>query len=112
MVIHNLDIFCACNRPPKADPKLLVHADAMLPDAVALKRFEPVARWDTEIFKTSRNLQLSKLAPRNRLYIHESWHAPAVCEGLRVGTSERYDHNTLLTHRVMSVKHDAAQPGS
>ncbi len=111
MIVYDLDIFCACNRPPEAYPKLLIHADAILPGTVALERFEPVSRWDTEVFKPSRDLQLSKLAPRNCLDIHESWHTLTVCEGLRVSTSERYDHNKILTHRVINVKREGKDVG-
>jgi len=110
VIVHDLDIFRACNRPPETDPKLLVHANAMLPGTVALERFEPVSRWDTEVFKPSRDLQLSKLAPRNCLDIHESRHTPTVREELRVGTSERYNHRKILTQRVINVKRDATEP--
>ena len=43
----------------------------MLLGTIAPERFEPVPRWDTEVFESSRDLQLSKLAPSDGLDIYE-----------------------------------------
>jgi len=44
MVVDDLDVKCTCAFPAKADPPLIVDTDAVLPLALALQRFEPVTR--------------------------------------------------------------------
>jgi len=89
VIIHDLYVFGACERPPKADTELLVHADTVLPGAVAFEGFEPVARRDAEVFEMAGDLQLPKLESRDRLDVHEALDAPAVRKCLRVTTPER-----------------------
>lgn len=112
MIVHDLDIFSACDRPPETDTELIVYADAMLPGAVALERFEPVPGWDTEVFESACDLQLSKLAPRDGLDVYESSNTPAVRESLRVSTPDRYDHRRILSRRVINVKRDGTPPNA
>lgn len=78
MVVHNLDIFRAHNRPAEAKAPLVVHSNAVLSSAVAFRRFESVAWWNAEVFKSSRDLQLSQLTSGNRFDVHESLHALAI----------------------------------
>jgi hypothetical protein len=59
MVVHDLYVFRACGRPAEAHAKLVVHADTVLPSAVAPERFQPVARWYAEVIYPARDLQLS-----------------------------------------------------
>ncbi len=62
VIVHDLDIFGARVRPSKADPELIVYADAVLSCAVSLQRLETVPRWDTQILKKVGDLQLPELA--------------------------------------------------
>jgi hypothetical protein len=59
MVVHNFNILRARSRPPEADAKLFVYTDTVLPNTVALKRFQPVARGYPKVFQPARDLQLT-----------------------------------------------------
>ena len=88
MVVHDLDVFRASSRPAEAQPKLVIHSNAVLPGTVALKRFKPVTRRDTEVFKPARDLHLTKLASRHRFDPREPPDRLPIRKGLRVGTPE------------------------
>jgi len=92
MVINNLDIFCTCVRPTKAQPKLVVHTNTVLPVTVTLQQLEPVSRRYTEIVKSARDLQLTELASRHRFDVRKPLNPPTVRKGFRLGTPKRYDH--------------------
>jgi hypothetical protein len=59
MVVHDLYVLRAGGRPAEAHAKLVVHADTVLPSAVAPERFQPVARWHAEVIYPARDLRLS-----------------------------------------------------
>ena len=49
VIVNDLDILRAGVRPAKAHTELVVHANAVLPGAIALQRFQPVARRHPQI---------------------------------------------------------------
>jgi hypothetical protein len=65
MVVHDLNVLSTYSRPAEANPELIVNTDAILPGAIALERFEPIARRHPEILEPSCDLQLPKLASRD-----------------------------------------------
>lgn len=65
MVVNDLDVFWPIWRPAKADPPLIVHADAMLALAVALQCLQPIAGRGAQEFQRRRCLQLCELAGRH-----------------------------------------------
>jgi len=71
VIVHDLDVFRTGIRPAKADAELVVDADAVLPGAVPLERFESVAWRDAQVVEPSRDLQLPQLAPRDRRDVRE-----------------------------------------
>lgn len=92
MVIDDLDVLRACDCPTKTHAELVVHADTVLPGAIARERLQPIARRNTEVFELDRNLELPELAACDRLCVHEPLHPSAARKSLRVGALERYDH--------------------
>jgi hypothetical protein len=56
MVVNQLDIFRAGRGPSEADSKLVVHANAELSGAVALERFQSIARRYSQILQTLGDL--------------------------------------------------------
>ena len=72
VIIHDLDFLGACIRPAEAKPILIIYADAVLTDAVALQPLQPVARWNAEIVQPIGDLQLPELATRNSLDVDEA----------------------------------------
>jgi len=55
MVVHNLDVQCARQRPAKTDPELVVDADAVLPCTISPQRLQPIARWYSQIVEAICN---------------------------------------------------------
>ena len=106
MVNNDLYLLRARSRPTEADPELVVHADTVLPGAIARERLKPIARRNTKVFEFDRNLELSQLAARDRLDVHEPLYPSAARESLRIGALERYDHEQSVTRRVNNVKRD------
>ena len=106
MIVHDLDIRSARGGPPKAHPVLVVHPDAVLPGAVSPECLETIAWWYSKIIQSVRNLQLTQLAPRDGLDVHESLHALSFGKDLRVSALERGDHATIVTLCVINVKRD------
>lgn len=64
MIVHDLNIFSACGSPSKTHAKLVVHANAVLTNTVALERFKSVSRWNAKVFKSACDLQLAQFASR------------------------------------------------
>src|SRR5690625_6194483 len=62
VVVNDLHLLRSCVGPHEPDPPLVVDPDAVLPGAVALQRFEPVARRDPKILDGLRRSHLTKLA--------------------------------------------------
>ena len=92
MVVNDLDIFGSSDRPTEAHPELVVYSNAVLPGTAALQCLEPIPRWDTEVFKSARNLQLTKLAASHRFDVRKSPDPPPIGQRFRVRTPEGYDH--------------------
>jgi hypothetical protein len=109
VIVHDLDVLSACGRPAEAHAELCVDPDAELSGAIASERFQPVARWYSEIFQPARDLQLSELASRYRFDVRPTLDPAAVSQGFRIGAFERFDHNEIITLCVINVKRDALE---
>jgi len=64
VIVQDLDVFRSGHCPAEADAVLIVHADAVLPGAVANESLQPVARRYAQVFKATGDLQLAELAAR------------------------------------------------
>ena len=107
MVVHDLDILHARSGPAEAHTELIIHADTVLPGAVAFECLQSVARRHTEVFEPACDLQLPQLASRDSLDAHEPFDPPAFRERLCVGALECLDHRSIVTSGVINVKRDA-----
>lgn len=67
MIVDDLDVRRTCSSPPKANPILIVHPDAILPRAVAFERFEAGPGSHAKVVQAPGNLQLTQLPSRNAL---------------------------------------------
>jgi hypothetical protein len=56
MMVDDLDVFSECVRPAKTNTKLIVHTDAVLADAIALQRLQPIAGRYPQIIQVSRDI--------------------------------------------------------
>jgi hypothetical protein len=69
MVVHNLDVMCLSRLPPKAEPPLIVNADAVLAGSIPSQLLQSVARRTSEIVRRLGSVQDHELAqggPLNR----------------------------------------------
>jgi hypothetical protein len=68
MIIHNLDLMCA-GFPSKANPPLIVNAEAILTGAPTFQRFQSVSRRHRHILQSNGRVQLQQLSPGRSLNI-------------------------------------------
>jgi hypothetical protein len=71
---------------------LVVDANAVLPLAIALKRFELIAWRHSETCQFGGCMQLQQLAPRYTLDVAKAGNRPALKQGLGVSAIEAVDH--------------------
>jgi hypothetical protein len=73
VIIDNLDVRWPRRsiRPLETDAPLIVDADAVLPLAIALQRFEPVSRQRRQILKDVRGFEAIELEPSRPLDCRE-----------------------------------------
>jgi len=64
MVVRNLDIICVAASPAKAQSELVIDADRVLPGAITLQCFKPVARRHSKIIEADSVLQHEQFASR------------------------------------------------
>ena len=101
VVIDNLDINGSAGSPSEADAKPIIDANAVPPRAVALERFQPIARRHAKIVKSSCSVQHRQLPHGHRFNRDEAPDSYTCKQRLCVGASERADrHPRILTRRV------------
>jgi len=91
-VVDDLHVFRAAGTPAKAEPELVIDADAVLPSTISPQQFETVAGRHAQILQPLGDLQLPQLAPRHPLERLEARHLPTLGQCFGVGASERLDH--------------------
>jgi hypothetical protein len=69
MVIDNLNRFCACILPDKANAPLVVDTYAVLPHAISLQRFQSIAGRGHQVSQLACLMNLAQLALRGSLDI-------------------------------------------
>jgi hypothetical protein len=80
VIVNDLDVEGVCNFPAKADPPLIADADTVLHLALALQRFESVARWHPKIIESKRSMQVQQLPARRTLDRPKLQDAPVIEE--------------------------------
>ena len=61
MIVHDLDIPSIAVTSDEADAPLIVDANAVLPESVATKGFQPVAGRDSQILETASSVDCNQL---------------------------------------------------
>jgi hypothetical protein len=92
VVVHNLYGSGVAIAPDKAQTPLIVDPDAVLPLSVASQQFKPVAWGYTQKVEAGGGMQLLQFAQGSRFHVHQSFHALALEQGLRVATAKIEDH--------------------
>jgi hypothetical protein len=99
VIIHNLDLRRVAIVPRKANPPLVVDADAMPALAFPGQRFQPVARRHSQIIQTPRPVQVFQFAPRRVLNVRrQSPRTFPAKDAFGFRTSERDNHQSILSH--------------
>jgi len=62
MVVHNLDLRWAFRRPNKANPKLVVYPDRVLPLAIARERLKAIAWRRPQVAEIARGVEVSEVS--------------------------------------------------
>jgi hypothetical protein len=69
VVIDNLDIVCIRSDPAKADPPLVVHANAVLSNTAPGQLFQTVRWRNSKVGKSGGGIQHDELAKRNSMKV-------------------------------------------
>jgi len=92
VVVDNFYCFGADVSPPEAQTPPIIDSNAEATGTITLQRLEAITRWDPQIVKTTGNVELSELAPRDRGDTHEAPNVISLRERFSVRTLERSDH--------------------
>jgi len=77
VIINNLDIKRIYIPPHKAHSVLINNADAVLPLAISVKRFQSVPRWYPEVLERDCRVQNGEFYERSSLQISRKIPSPA-----------------------------------
>ncbi len=104
MVIDDLDVLGASSGPAKADPPLLVDADAVATNTITPELFEPVAWWHNEVIQCIGGIEDKKFAQRHPLgVLVELSDSLSLPDTFCLLVPERLQHSISITHCVMNV---------
>ena len=78
--------------PVKADPPLIVHANAVLAFAIAFQPLQPVPRRDKQVLQGARLADVQELAARRSLDGPKTGDLPVLEQRFRIGRTEGFDH--------------------
>jgi hypothetical protein len=92
MIVRDLNVLGARAGPSKADTKLVVDADAVLPGTVSLQCLQPVAWRNPKVIESAGDFQLSELATGDGFDVHETPNPLAVRQRPGVFAPERFHH--------------------
>jgi hypothetical protein len=98
MVIDNFNVLRTFGGPDKADPELVVDPDGVLPRAIALEGFKPIAGWRLQIVKNLGGVQQHQFAACDLEQIRRKALAHFVVEdGFGCFVPEALDHDTIVS---------------
>ena len=107
MIVNDFNVRRAFHRPNKAYAPLIVDADAVLPFATSLQRFELISRRNTQIFQKRRPVKLLQFAQGDPLYVYPSTNTLTKEERLRFLRLKALDpHVYIITQCVANVKRE------
>src|SRR5436305_13226959 len=69
VIVHDFDIPRCSLAPFKAYPPLIVNTDAVLPAAIAMQRFKPIAGRNPQIFQILGRVHRKQLGSRTALHL-------------------------------------------
>ena len=96
VVVNDFNVFWPGFCPDKAEPELVVDADALLAMAVSPERLQAVAWWDLQIVEAARSFEDGEFAEGNSREACESPHRPALRQSPGVAATKRPDPQLTL----------------
>jgi len=96
VVVNDFNLFWAGCRPDKAEPELVVDADAVLAMAVSPKRLQAIAWWDLEIVQASGGIKDGELAEGHASEASKTLNRLPLKQGPGVATAKRPDRPSGL----------------
>jgi len=100
MIVDDLDILRTCLRPDETQTPLSIDADAVLPDAVVLQRFELIAWWRAQKLERMRRIELGQLADSRILDRSKLSWMTALVQGPRILAAKAPDHRRSVLRRA------------
>ena len=95
MIVDNFYVNCIRTLPFETDAPLVILADAVLPFAVFLKRFEPVSRQARQIAQAGGRIKHQQLSPRRLLNARQARARQVVEDSFGVRAAKAFDHDTF-----------------
>jgi hypothetical protein len=95
MVICDFNILSASVCPSEAEAPLPVNTDAVLSGSIPFKRFQPIARRNSQIIEICGNFKLSQFPAGNSGDPRKSLDAVSFRKGLGIGALKRSNHLKL-----------------
>ena len=71
MIIADFNLFRSGFRPNKANAKLIIDSNGVLPRSIPSQRLQTIARRNAKVIERFGNLKLKKFAQRNALNLRE-----------------------------------------
>ena len=101
VIIDDFDLIGAGGRPDEADTILIVYANTVLPNAIAMQCFELIRGRYAQILQRGRGIEPLKLAAchfpqQRRAHLPGALRIRAVVDVLSAGVSEGKDHRTMI----------------
>ena len=113
MIIDNLDIVGLSPLPTKADPPLVVDANAVVPYPAPTKLLEAVPRRHSQVVQGGRGVQLHELAQRDSMHRVRQLPDGLAVVSERVPSSTRRDsYESLRDQGFGQLLHTAFIPAS
>jgi hypothetical protein len=107
VVINDFNIVGVSALKAKANPPLVIDADAPLSGAVAGERFQPVAGRDAQVFHKPGGVDLFELVSRRIPQTAvESADSQPLEDGGGLFVGEGFNHEGTITRRMINVKRD------
>jgi hypothetical protein len=94
MIIDDFDVLYPVGGPTKADPKLVIDTDGVLPEPLTLQSFQPIARRAPEVFQHASSVYCFQLSSSDLDDIRlKSLRDPAAKNRLSRLVFKRSDHD-------------------
>jgi hypothetical protein len=111
VVVNKFNVFGAAVRPSKAEPILIIDANAVLSGPITAQRLQAVTGRNPEVVELVGDLELPQLAASHSLEGLKARDRPTAGEGSGVGASEKHSSATQndrnrSTQSVIAVAQD------